>query len=199
VKVRAEARYAAGLARPGAMAALIGLPDQGLDGLLAEARGAGIIEAANHNAPGQIVVSGEVEAVEAAIKAAPAFGARRAMRLNVSGAFHSPLMAQAAGDLAGALDRVEISPPRIPVVFNVTAGTASDPAEIAGLLKRQITSAVLWRQSVLFLVGQGVDRLAEVGPGNVLCGLARRIAPEARCWQCSDPVNVGVFLEEVRG
>jgi [acyl-carrier-protein] S-malonyltransferase len=197
VKVRAEAMYAAGLARPGAMAAVLGMPEDRVEDLLAEARAAGTIEAANYNSPAQIVVSGEAAAVDAAVKAAPAFGAKRAMRLNVSGAFHSPLMAGAEQDLARALEQVRVSRPGIPVVFNVTAGPASEPGEIADLLRRQITSPVLWRQSVGFMLGQGVDCLVEAGPGNVLCGLARRIAPEVKCFQCSDPGTIGAYLREV--
>jgi [acyl-carrier-protein] S-malonyltransferase len=197
VRVRAEAMYASGLETPGAMAALIGLPEGALAAVLAEGRKAGVLEAANYNSPVQVVVSGEAAAVDAAVKAAPSAGAKRAIRLNVSGAFHSPLMESARRALEEALRGTVFSRPGVPVVSNVTATGTVEPREIADLLARQLTSPVMWQQSVRFMVGEGVGAFAEVGPGNVLCGLAKRISAEAASWPCSDPKTIEAFLSEV--
>jgi [acyl-carrier-protein] S-malonyltransferase len=197
VRLRAEAMYASGLVRVGAMAAIMGMSEDKVEDLLAQARSDGVIEAANYNSPVQVVVSGEVGAVDAAVKAAPAFGAKRAVRLNVSGAFHSPLMADAATNLIGALRGIKLEKPRVPIVSNVAASAVSDPDRIVELLGRQITSPVLWRQSIASMTGEGVSAFVEVGPGNVLCGLAKRTAPEARCVSCSDPKTIEAFLGEV--
>ncbi|MFZ1946970.1 MAG: ACP S-malonyltransferase [bacterium] len=197
VRVRAEAMYASGLEKPGSMAALIGLPDGALDPILAEGRKVGVIEAANYNSPVQVVISGDAVAVDAAVKAAPSAGARRAIRLNVSGAFHSPLMASARRAVEEALRATAFSRPRVPVVSNVTAAGTVEPREIADLLARQLTSPVMWQQSVRFMVGEGVGAFVEIGPGNVLCGLSKRIAPEAACSCCSDAKTTEAFLSEV--
>jgi [acyl-carrier-protein] S-malonyltransferase len=197
VRVRAEAMYASGLEKPGSMAALIGLPDGALERILGEGRKAGVIEAANYNSPVQVVISGDTAAVDASVKAAPSAGAKRAIRLNVSGAFHSPLMASACRAVEEALSATAFSRPRVPVVSNVTATGTVEPSEIANLLARQLTSPVMWQQSVRFMVGEGVGAFVEVGPGNVLCGLAKRIAPEAGCSSCSDAKTIEAFLSEV--
>ena len=197
VRERAEAMYSAGLDRPGAMAAIIGLPPANLDRLLEEAGKTGVIAAANYNSPIQVVISGEVEPIEAAIGKAREFGAKRAIRLNVSGAFHSPLMEPAGKRLAAKLQTTDFSKARMPVVPNVTATPVSEPGEIADLLGRQLTSPVLWHQSMQFMGDQGIESYAEVGPGTVLCGLMRRIAPDAECMSCSDEKSVTEFLEGV--
>lgn len=198
VRTRAEAMHAAGLARPGAMAALIGMPEENLEPLLAEGAKAGVVRAANYNSPVQVVISGDTSAVEAALKAAPSFGAKRAITLKVSGAFHSPLMEAAGADLARALRTTHFGSAAIPVVSNVTARAASEPGEIVGLLERQLTSAVMWRQSVKYMADEGVTSFIEVGPGNVLAGLAKRIVPEAECVSLCDAKSVEAFLQGVR-
>jgi [acyl-carrier-protein] S-malonyltransferase len=195
VRARAEAMHASGLERPGAMAALVGMPEGNLEALIKEAGAAGVVRAANYNSPVQVVISGETAAVDAAVKAAPSFGVKRAIRLNVSGAFHSPLMEGAQAALRGALASARFARAAIPVVSNVTAGAASDPAEIAGLLERQLTSPVKWRQSVEFMAAEGVGSFVEVGPGNVLAGLVKRIAPSAECVSLSDAAGVKAFLQ----
>jgi len=195
VRARAEAMHAAAIANPGAMAALVGLPEDKLDGLLREGASSGVVRAANYNSPVQVVVSGEAGAVDAVIKAAPSFGAKRAIRLNVSGAFHSPLMASAEAALSGALASARFARAAVPVVSNVTAEAVSEPGEIAGLLKRQLTSPVRWRQSVELMAGEGVGLFVEVGPGNVLAGLVKRIAPAAECVSLSDAGSVEAFLQ----
>jgi [acyl-carrier-protein] S-malonyltransferase len=197
VRERAEAMYSAGLDRPGAMAAMIGLPPANLQRLLEEAGKAGVIAAANYNSPIQIVISGEVEPIEIAVEKAKDLGAKRAIRLNVSGAFHSPLMEPAQKKLAAKLQATRFSDARIPVVANVTGTPVSKPEETADLLGRQLTSPVLWYQSMQFLVEQGVESFVEVGPGTVLCGLLKRIVPDAECISCSDEKSVTEFLEGV--
>ena len=198
VKARAEAMYAAGLARPGAMAAVMGMPEENLEPLLAAAREAGVVAAANYNSPVQVVVSGEVPAVEEAVKISSSFGAKRAVRLAVGGAFHSPLMKAAEEELARALRAARFSRPAVPVVSNVVARAVVEPREIAALLERQLTSPVLWQQSVRYMVGEGVTSFVEIGPGNVLCGLLKRTAPEAECASCADLKSLEAFLEGVR-
>jgi [acyl-carrier-protein] S-malonyltransferase len=197
VKQRAEAMFSAGLERPGSMAALIGLPEESLDPLLEEAGRAGVVVAANYNSPGQTVISGDSGAIDAAVERAKSFGAKRAMRLNVSGAFHSPLMEPARKKVAAELQGTCFSDARVPVVSNVTGRPMTKPEEIADLLSKQLTSPVLWYQSMQFLRQQGVVSFAEVGPGAVLCGLLKRTVPDARCASCSDSKGVAGFLEGV--
>lgn len=197
VRERAEAMYNAGLEQPGAMAALIGISEEDLGRLIDKYREEGVITAANYNSPAQMVISGEVGAIESAIAGSRDFGARRAIRLNVSGAFHSPLMVPAAERLAATLKKTEFSQAGIPVVSNVRAEAVTGPEEIRDLLERQLTSPVLWSQSMRYLVGQDVSSFVEAGPGTVLCGLLKRIAPDARCVSCSDTKSVAEFLEEV--
>ena len=197
VKIRAEAMYSAGVEKPGAMAALIGMPEENVDGLLEAARQSGIVAAANYNSPVQLVISGDVAAVEKAVEAARSYGAKRCIRLNVSGAFHSPLMKTASDRLADALRSVSFSRAGIPVVANVTAAKVTEPEEIADLLERQLTSPVLWHQSMAYLTDQGIGSFVELGPGSVLCGLLKRINPQAGCVSCSDADSVREFLQEV--
>lgn len=199
VKVRAQAMYTSGVERPGAMAAIIGMPEENLDGFLAESRHAGIVEPANYNSPAQTVISGEVVAIEKAIELARSHGAKRAIRLNVSGAFHSPLMEPAEQELASAMETVHFSDAQIPVVSNVTAQGVTAPGEIADLLRRQLTSPVLWTQSMRYMLDRDVSIFVEVGPGKVLCGLLKRIDADARCVPCSDRDSIESFLKEVVG
>jgi [acyl-carrier-protein] S-malonyltransferase len=198
VRVRAKAMYASGLERPGTMAAIMGMPEAAIEHLLDEGGKAGILAAANYNSPVQIVVSGEVSAVDHAVGVAPSLGAKRAIRLNVSGAFHSPLMKTAEEGLAQALRATSFSKARIPVVSNVTGKSVREPQEIMSLLERQLTSPVLWQQSVRYMADEGVGSFVEVGPGNILCGLVKRIAPEAQCVSCTDLKSVEAFLQGVR-
>jgi [acyl-carrier-protein] S-malonyltransferase len=197
VKERAEAMYEAGVARAGAMAALIGISGENLDRLLADIGKDGVIAAANFNSPVQVVISGEVKAVEAAVAAARDFGAKRALRLNVSGAFHSPLMEPAQERLALKLRATSFHQSSIPVVSNVTAKPVTEPGDITDLLGKQLTSPVLWYQSMQYLAAQGISSFMELGPGTVLCGLLKRIVPDARCVSCSDVKGVTEYLEEV--
>jgi [acyl-carrier-protein] S-malonyltransferase len=164
--------------REGTMAAVLGLDAATATRLCAGS--AGTVVVANLNAAGQVVVSGEVDAVTAFSATARAAGARRVLPLKVSGAFHSPLMAGAASEFVRVLDAVEFRPPFVPVVTNVDAASVSDAAGLRERLGRQMVSAVHWAESVERLVALGAEVLVEVGPGEVLTGLARRIAPGVR-------------------
>jgi [acyl-carrier-protein] S-malonyltransferase len=176
VRVRGEAMAAAGRARAGTMAAIVGLDETRVEGLCEEARGQGeVLVAANYNSPGQIVISGSVDAVRRVVAGAKEHGARMAIELQVSGAFHSPLMAPAVEALREALDAVEVRPASIPVVANVNARPVSDAAAIRERLVEQVSGAVRWTECVLALRDMGVRKLVEPGPGHVLTGLVKRI------------------------
>lgn len=157
----------------GTMAAVLGLDDEQVEEVCEAVEG--VVVAANYNAPGQVVISGSVEAVKRASERAGEAGARRVLALDVSGAFHSPLMEVAREGLAEALQEVELRDPGFPVVANVTAEPVTDGEQARELLVRQLTSPVRWADTVARMRGFGVDRWLELGPGNVLAGLARRI------------------------
>jgi [acyl-carrier-protein] S-malonyltransferase len=175
VAKRGELMQNAGQQNPGTMAAIIGMPDSALEGLLEEARSEGIVQAANFNSPGQIVLSGDIAAVKKAVALAPSKGARMAKELVVSGAFHSPLMKPAEKELAAALDRIEIQDAEIPVCMNAVARPVNNAAEIRHNLILQLTSSVLWQQSIEAMVQSGIKECIEVGPQKVLQGLIKRI------------------------
>ncbi|HJR53384.1 MAG TPA: ACP S-malonyltransferase, partial [Gemmatimonadota bacterium] len=176
VRVRGEAMAGAGRERPGTMAAIIGLDEARVERLCEEAREEGeVLVAANYNSPGQIVISGSVAAVRRVVAGAREHGARMAIELQVSGAFHSPLMAPAVGPLREALDGIEVRPAAIPVVANVDARPVSDPVAIRERLVQQVSGAVHWTECVLALRDMGVRKLVEPGPGHVLTGLVKRI------------------------
>ncbi|HSM36617.1 MAG TPA: ACP S-malonyltransferase [Longimicrobiales bacterium] len=180
VRRRGEAMYDAGLERPGTMAAVIGLDDEAVAAVCAEVGATwGVVVAANYNAPGQVVISGEVGAVDAAREALTDAGARRALPLNVSGAFHSPLMEPAAAVLEAALEEVAFADPAFPVISNVTAQPVAESAAAKRLLVEQLTSPVRWVAGIQTLRSAGVGRFLEIGPGNVLTGLLRRIDRDA--------------------
>lgn len=175
VSKRGEIMQKAAETSPGAMAAIIGMDDEALEGLLAEAGVSGIVQAANFNSPGQVVISGEIDAVKAAVELAPSKGARMAKQLPVSGAFHSPLMAPAVSELEKALDAVTIRTARIPVCMNVTAAPVTDAGEIRQNLLSQLQGSVRWTQSVQAMIADGVTEFTEIGPQKVLQGLIKRI------------------------
>ena len=177
VRIRGRAMQQAVPVGVGAMAALLGLDEEAAKAVAREAAQGEICEAANDNAPGQVVVSGHKSAVERAIEIAKARGSR-AMMLPVSAPFHCALMQPAADVMAEALSKVKIGTPKVQVVANVTAAPVQDAAEIVKLLVAQVTGTVRWRQSVQYLAAHGVDRIVEVGSGKVLAGLVKRIAKE---------------------
>jgi [acyl-carrier-protein] S-malonyltransferase len=163
----------------GAMAALLGLDVAAAEAVAAEAAaGGGVCAAANDNDPGQVVVSGSRAAVERAVEIAKAKGAKRALLLPVSAPFHCALMQPAADRMAVALADVAIAAPAVPLVANVKAEAVTDPGEIRRLLVEQVTGRVRWRESVAWMVSQGVDEVVEVGAGKALSGMVRRIAKD---------------------
>ena len=166
-------------ASDGTMAAVIGLDLEPLRQICKQASTLGAVVIANENAPGQLVISGTGEAVARAGDLAKAAGASRVLPLKVSAAFHSPLMLDAAEGLREALERAVVRPAVVPVVANVTAQPLTSPAEIRAELIDQITAPVKWIASIEYMARAGVDRFVEIGPGTVLSGLVRRIAPAA--------------------
>lgn len=178
----------------GAMAAILGLDLDAVVELAAEAAGDDVCAAANDNAPGQVVVSGHVAAVERALALADAKGARRAVLLPVSAPFHCPLMAPAAAVMAEALGAAEITAPKVPVVANVAAEAVTAPDKIRTLLVDQVTGMVRWRESVVWMKDQGVERLVEVGAGKVLTGLARRIDRDLKAVALNTPDEIEAFV-----
>ena len=161
---------------PGSMAAVIGLPDETIESICAGIPG---VLPANYNSPGQVVISGEESAVDEACLQLKAAGAKRALKLPVSGAFHSPLMEPAREALAAAIDKTAFSIPLCPVYQNVTAAPTTDPVVIKDTLLRQLTSPVRWTASVRNMLADGADFFLELGPGTVLQGLVKRIAGDA--------------------
>jgi len=174
VQVRAESMYKAGESIPGSMAAIVGLEDDHVK-TLCEKNHSGIVVPANYNSPGQVVISGNPAAIESMIITAKEEGARMAIQLNVSGAFHSPLMASARESLAEILDSTEISDTLYPVYANVSALPITDGNEIRGLLLKQLESPVLWSKTIQGMIDNGFEPFIEVGPGKVLQGLLKRI------------------------
>jgi [acyl-carrier-protein] S-malonyltransferase len=176
LRLRGQAMQEAVPVGEGAMAALLGLDLAGAEAVAAEAAAGEVCEAANDNDPAQVVVSGNRAAVERAVEIAKGKGAKRALLLPVSAPFHCALMKPAAEAMADALAGVEIVAPSVPLVANVEAAAVSDPAEIRRLLVAQVTGRVRWRESVLWMAGQGVTEIVEVGAGKALTGMVRRIA-----------------------
>ena len=177
VAVRARAMQKCCEKVPGTMAAIIGLPDETVEKICGEIAGkGGVVVPANYNSDGQIVISGEKEAVLQACELMKEAGAKRALPLMVGGAFHSPLMEPARAKLAEAIEATPISAPRCPVFQNVSAMPETDPVRIKDNLLRQLTSPVRWTQSVRNMLAAGADEFLEIGPGSVLQGLIGRIA-----------------------
>ena len=173
VAARARAMQKACEAKPSTMAAVLALPDEKVEEICDSVEGT--VVAANYNCPGQIVISGEIEAVDAACAKALEAGAKRALRLPVGGAFNSPLMEPARQELAAAIEATEFSTPRVPVYQNVDAKPHTDPAEIKANLVAQLTAPVRWTRSVQNMIADGATEFIEVGPGKVLRGLVGKI------------------------
>ena len=184
---RGRRMQASGLGRTGAMAAIIGLDDARLPDLEAAGRAAGIFTIANRNSPGQIVVSGEKAAVDAAAAAARELGARRAIVLPVSVAAHSPLMAEAAEGMRQVLASVPFADPGAPLLANADARPLESGEACRAELVDHLTAGVDWVRAVLAMSDAGVDTFVEVGPGRVLTGLVRRIAPDATALALDEP------------
>lgn len=191
VRFRAQAMQEAVPADVGAMAAVMGIDEAGIDAACAEAAQGQIVEPVNFNAPGQIVIAGHREAVERAIVAAKARGAKRGVLLPVSAPFHCSLLRPAAERLSTYLVSVTVVTPKVPVIHNVDAAIARDPAAIRAALAKQAASPVRWVETVQAFVAAGVTHVLECGPGQVLTGLCRRIAPDLAVM----PMNDGAAIE----
>jgi [acyl-carrier-protein] S-malonyltransferase len=186
VKERGRLMKEAGETLPGGMAAVLGLDEHTLDRLCERARAVGIVYPANYNSPGQTVISGEIAALGAAMQMAVAEGARKVIRLAVSIAAHSPVMQRAGEQFSDALSRINLSDARIPLVANVTGQAITSAADVRVELERQITNSVRWAQSVTEMVSQGVNTFVEVGPGQVLTGLVKRVNREVTTLSIGD-------------
>ena len=187
VSARAQAMQAACEANPGTMAAVLGIEDERVEEICnqitnhqSSITNDHVVVAANFNCPGQVVISGEIEAVEAACVALKEAGARRALRLPVGGAFHSPLMAPAAEELKAAILKTEFRKPFCPIYQNVSAKAEKEPEIIRENLLKQLTAPVRWTQSVQNMIADGATEFYEFGPGDVLKGLIRKINPEVQ-------------------
>lgn len=173
VSQRAQAMQKACELQPSTMAAVLGLEDSVVENICAETPG--IVVAANYNCPGQLVISGEIEAVNTACEALKEAGARRALLLPVGGAFHSPLMEPAREVLAAAIENTQFTAPACPIYQNVNAKATTDPSEIKKNLMAQLTAPVKWTQTLKNMIADGADKFIEVGPGNVLQGLVKKV------------------------
>jgi [acyl-carrier-protein] S-malonyltransferase len=195
LRLRGQAMQAAVPPGEGAMLALLGAEIEQAEKLAAAAAEGDVSQVANDNAPGQVVISGAKPAMERAIKLAPEYGVRRAVPLPVSAPFHCALMKPAADRMAEALAHMAFNPARVPIVANVTAAPATDPAEIKSLLVEQVTGVVRWRESVAYMVDHGAETLFEIGAGRVLTGLAKRIRAQADARSVGSPDDVKAFGE----
>jgi len=194
VRVRGELMFESGVERPGTMAAILGMDDESVEEVCRAVRDKGkICVPANFNAQGQVVISGEVEGVEIAMILAKEAGAKRAVALSVSGAFHSPLMEPAKEGLREKLEKTKFSDPDYPVFSNVTSEPVLSGSRARDLLVAQLTSPVRWRASVEQMVESGAERFFELGPGSVLCGLNRRNARGIPCVSLGTPSDFDVL------
>jgi [acyl-carrier-protein] S-malonyltransferase len=197
LRLRGQAMQRATPVGTGAMAALIGLDYEAAAMVARDAALGEICQPANDNAPGQVVVSGHRGAVERAVELAKKRGARRALMLTVSAPFHCTLMQPAAEVMAEALETVEMKPPVVPLMANVTAGALKDPAAIRASLVRQVTATVRWRECVSVMASGGVSLFAELGSGKVLSGLAKRIAPDATAVAAGTPDEIAALASQI--
>jgi [acyl-carrier-protein] S-malonyltransferase len=181
----------------GAMVALFGVSLEDARGIAAEAAQGEVCVAANDNSPEQVVLSGAATAVERAVELAGKRGAKRAILLQVSAPFHSPLMTPAAEEMAAALGETEITTPIVPLVTNVTAAAVTQPEDIRRCLVEQICVMVRWRESILYLRDHDVDRLVELGAGKVLTGLARRIDRDLDAVALQTPEDIEAFCKDL--
>ena len=197
VRRRGELMAEADPEQKGTMAAIIGLDDNTVIEIVDSLKDKGIIVAANFNCPGQVVISGEKELVHKAMDMAKEKGAKLAKELQVSGAFHSPLVSQAAAGLEDFLKQIEITSSDIPLIANVT-GQSVNQGEERNLLVKQLTSPVLWTKSVNTMLNMGVDTFVELGPGKVLQGLIKRVNRRANVFGVSDSKSLKSFVESLK-
>ncbi|AVX04967.1 ACP S-malonyltransferase [Maritalea myrionectae] len=198
LQVRGRAMQQAVPVGEGAMAAILGLEYADVEDVVQAAAQGSVVEVANDNAPGQIVVSGAASAVERAVEMAKAKGAKRAMLLPVSAPFHCTMMGPAAEAMEAALASADLKEPVVPVVSNVLAAPISDPSEIKKRLVEQVCGKVRWSQSVEWMTGEGgIDTLVELGTGKVLTGLARRINRDAKAIAVNTPADIDSLVESL--
>lgn len=195
VRLRAELMQNAVPQGEGAMAAVLGLDDDAVREICAQAAQGSVVEAVNFNSPGQVVVAGAAAAVERAMNLAKEKGAKRALPLPVSVPSHCSLMKPAAEKLAAALESVTVNTPKIRVLHNADVAAYADAAQIKDALVRQLYSPVRWTETVNALVAEGITQSAECGPGKVLAGLAKRINKEASCTALTDTARIAAFIE----
>jgi len=195
LRTRGEAMQKAVPVGVGAMAALLGLDFEAATAVAQEAAMGEVCQAANDNDPGQVVVSGHVDAVNRAVALAKDKGAKRAVLLPVSAPFHCALMEPAAEVMAQALEQVDINRPAVPVVANVVAEGITDPATIRSLLVQQVTGSVRWRESVQWMAENGVTEIWEIGAGKALSGMVRRIERSIACAAIGTPDDIKKALE----
>lgn len=193
LRVRGKSMQAAVPIGRGAMAALLGADYALADAIAQEAAQDEVCCVANDNAPGQVVISGSKSAVERAIEIAKGKGVKRAIMLDVSAPFHSPLMAPASGVMTEALGAATISAPCVPVVTNVTARAESDPDNLRRLLVDQVTGMVRWRESIQYMKKEGIGRVIEIGAGKVLSGLVKRIESDMEAINVGTPAELEAF------
>ncbi len=196
IKLRGTLMAKAGQNTKGTMAAIIGLPDNKVDDVCKKGSEQGIVVPANYNSPGQVVISGEIEAVQKAMEIAKTSGAKRAIELQVSGAFHSPLIAEVKSEFQKALDDARFMDSSIPVISNVTANPVTNGKEMKDLLLKQLVSPVRWVASINKVMELGADTAVEVGNGKVLTGLLRKISRELKSYSVSDTNSVNNFINE---
>ncbi len=197
VRRRGELMFESGQRRPGAMAAILGEPNRPIEDICADAtRDAGLVVPANYNCPGQLVISGEAAGVERAMVLCKEAGAKRAVRLNVSGAFHSPLMESASAGLAQALGEASFDDPHFPVYANVNSEAVLQAAQAKTLLLEQLSRPVRWTDEVRAIAKRFPDAVyVEMGPGTVLSGLVKKIAPSVKTVACGTAAEVHQLRE----
>ena len=199
VRIRADAMQRAVPVGQGGMAAVLGLDDDTVRSVCAQAAQGEVVEAVNFNAPAQVVIAGHKAAVERACELAKGAGAKRALVLPVSAPFHASLLQPAAEQLAQALAGVDVKAPRIPLVNNVDVASPGDPAAIKDALVRQAWHPVRWVETIQFMKAQGVTHVVECGPGKVLSGLVKRIDRDLVGLSISDPASLQSTLETLKG
>ena len=198
VYARAMAMQKACEAQPSTMAAIIALPDEKVEEICEQVSKEGeVCVAANFNCPGQIVITGEADAVEAASEALKEAGAKRCIPLKVSGPFHSALLKNAGEQLAEELKSVKLSTPWIPYVSNVTADYVTDASQVAELLKQQVSSPVQFTQSIERMIADGVDTFIEIGPGKTLSSFVRKIDRNVKVYNIEKPEDLDRVMEEL--
>ena len=194
VRTRGKAMQQAGIDRPGTLAAIVGLEPAKVEELCKEASTVGIVQCANFNSPGQIVISGSIDGVRKAMELCKANGAKLVKELVVSGAFHSPLMQSAKEVLLDALVSTPIYDARFPVYANVTAKPVTKKDEIKNLLHQQVTSPVRWEETITNMIADGFDEFYEIGPGKVLQGLVKRINPDVKLFGIDKYADLEQYL-----